>query len=81
MIGGGIQCGLAVILLRKKKICKECGKESYIFSHHLCVICANKNKRINPIAQCRVWIRNWIRGYMNNPEKYVKELGYLSEDR
>lgn len=32
----------------KKKICKTCGKETYIFSHGNCKFCASKQYKPNP---------------------------------
>jgi len=32
------------VIARKKKICKSCGKEKFIFSHGRCQVCAAKEK-------------------------------------
>lgn len=35
----------------KKKICKTCGKETYIFSHGNCKFCASKQHKVQPKSE------------------------------
>lgn len=48
------------MIKRKKKICKDCGKEKYIFSKGLCQLCSTKNSslRQTPLKKKSSFIKN-----------------------